>query len=634
MSGLALLLLGPVFATLDEQPLDGFDSRLAQGLCIYLACQPEPHSREQLMELIWPESSPTAAAHNLRQTLYVLRRVVPEVISRDGGRSVPLVIAAQDTLRINPEAAVTVDVHQFTTLLHEAGPDQLERAVVLYRGDFLADFYLPNSIPFEDWVATRRANLRRMMLDVLESLSAQARQRQAYREMADYARRQLAIDDLSESAHRQLMWALAHSGKRVEAATHYRRLVELLDAELGITPSVETRALAERIADSSEAWAASATFQVDAIPEVRQRHNLPRQLSSLIGRRHEITAVQELLATAPLVTLTGVGGCGKTRLALAVAERSLDTFTDGVWLTELASLTDPALVPQTIANTLGLSDLAGRSIEAVLVDSLCASNRLLLLDNCEHLLEPCARLSEMLLRACPKVRILATSREALGISGETAHSVPALATADPDALPPLSELARVEAVQLFVERAQAARTGFALTPENALAIAQTCRQLDGIPLAIELAAARVRALTPQQIAQRLGGGFHWLAGGGPTTPERQQTLRATIEWSYNLLTPPERTLLNRLAVFTGGWTLEAAEAVCAGNGLESAAILGLLIQLVEKSLVQAVGARRRHALPMPRNHPAVCHGATPAAGRAGTPAPAAPCAFPGVRPAG
>lgn len=587
MSGLALYLLGPFAATLNDQPLGGFHIRPAQALVVFLACQPQAHRRESLMELLWPESAPADAAHSLRQALYVLRRTLPEVAARDGTRLVTLVIAAEDRLQINPEAAVDVDVHRFAELLHESIPEQMEQAIALYRGDFLADFYLPNSTSFEAWAATRRADLRQMMLDALDSLSARAEQQHAFGEMTRYARRHLAIDDLNEGAHRQLMWALAYSGKRVEAVTHYQRLVELLDDELGIAPSAETRALAERIAGSGELWTVPAPVQADARPDAGPRHNLPRQLSSFVGREREIAEVQAMLASTCLVTLTGAGGCGKTRLALEAANRSLASFIDGVWLTEFAPLNDPALVPQALANVLGLSDLGGRSIEAVLVDNLRAKNSLLLLDNCEHLLEACVRLSENLLRTCPYIRILATSRESLGITGEATYLVPSLATADPEALPPLPELARVEAIQLFIERARAARSGFVLTPDNAPAIAQTCRQLDGIPLAIELAAARVRAMSPQQIAQRLDVGLQWLAAGSRTAPERQQTLRATIEWSHNLLTPAERVLFRRLAVFAGGWTLEAAEAVCAGVGLASTEVLEVLIRLVEKSLVLA-----------------------------------------------
>ncbi len=320
-------------------------------------------------------------------------------------------------------------------------------------------------------------------------------------------------------------------------------------------------------------------------------NNLPVVLSSFIGRRAEVAAVQRRVAESRLVTLTGPGGCGKTRLALEAATRLQVDFPDGVWWIELAPLADPALVAQTVAFTLGLREDPNRPLAKVLADSLRPKKALLLLDNCEHLIDACAGLSDTLLAACPRLHILASSREALGITGEVAYRVPSLATADPDHLPPPADLARVEAVRLFAERAAAVRPGFELAAGNAPAVAQIVRRLDGIPLAIELAAARIKALSAAQIAQRLDDRFRLLTGGSRTALPRQQTLRATIDWSYDLLLEPERRMFCRLAVFRGGWTLAAAEAVCAGpdlTGFENLSgldVLDLLGHLVDKSLV-------------------------------------------------
>lgn len=316
-------------------------------------------------------------------------------------------------------------------------------------------------------------------------------------------------------------------------------------------------------------------------------NNLPTQLSSFIGREKEVSEVKRQLSEARLVTLTGSGGCGKTRLAIEAASGLQADYANGVWLIELAPLADPALVPGAVAATLGLREEAGGSIQTALTDFLRARTALLILDNCEHLIEACAQLSEALLRACPRLRILASSREALGITGEVAHRVPSLTAPDLAHLPALADLIRMESVRLFVERAATVKAGLALTEQNARVVAQICKRLDGIPLAIELAASRMNMLSVEQIAQRLDDRFRFLTGGSRTALPRQQTLRAMIDWSYSLLSESERKLFCRLAVFVGGWTLEAAEAVGAGEGLEPHEIFDLLTRLVDKSLVIA-----------------------------------------------
>lgn len=313
-------------------------------------------------------------------------------------------------------------------------------------------------------------------------------------------------------------------------------------------------------------------------------NNLPTQLTSFIGRQDEINKVTELLAEHRMVTPTGSGGCGKTRLAIEVANHVQTTFTDGIWFVELAPIADPALVPQTVITTLNLRQDSVRSGLQVLTDYLRPRNTLLILDNCEHLIESCAQLCEALLRGCPKLKIVATSREALGIGGETPYRVPSLKSADPEHLPPLEKLGAMDSVRLFLDRAANAKSDFRLTQENARFVAQICYRLDGIPLAIELAAARVKVLSPEQIAARLDDRFRLLTGGSRTALPRQQTLRAMIDWSYSLLPGAEKVLFRRLAVFVGGWTLEAAEQVCADER-DSIEILDLLTRLVDKSLV-------------------------------------------------
>jgi non-specific serine/threonine protein kinase len=308
-------------------------------------------------------------------------------------------------------------------------------------------------------------------------------------------------------------------------------------------------------------------------------NNLPAQLTSFIGREKEIREAKEKLLSAKLLTLIGPGGTGKTRLSIQLGMEVLPNFTDGVWFIELAPLADPALILQTIASVLNVRAQMGMSLKDIVVDYLRAKNLLLIFDNCEHLVEASAQLADEFLHNAPNLKIIASSREALGIGGETVYRVPSLS------LPNQAEASRealvgFESIQLFVERARAANPKFDLTEKNASSIAQICRRLDGIPLALELAAARVTVFPAEQIASRLDDRFKLLTGGSRTALPRQQTLRALIDWSYDMLSEAERALLRRLSVFAGGWIFEAAESIC--NDLD---VLSLLTQLVNKSLV-------------------------------------------------
>lgn len=327
---------------------------------------------------------------------------------------------------------------------------------------------------------------------------------------------------------------------------------------------------------------------LNAIP-----NNLPVQLSSFIGREYEIAQVVRLLQRNRLITLTGVGGAGKTRLALQAAAEVLERFPDGAWLVELAPLADPRLVVQSVAQVMGLRELSGYPVDLALVNYLRAKRLLLLLDNCEHLTQACAQLADLLLRECPNLQILASSREALGIGGERVVKVPSLALPDLSDSPAVEEITNAEAVQLFIERARAVQPGFGLVgvgsganaAHTAQTIARICQRLDGLPLAIELAAARVKMFSVDQILARLDDRFRLLTGGSRTALPRQQTLRALIDWSYDLLSEDERCVLRRLAVFTGGWTFEAALAVVDPDGELPEDLLDLLARLIDKSLV-------------------------------------------------
>jgi predicted ATPase/DNA-binding NarL/FixJ family response regulator len=359
----------------------------------------------------------------------------------------------------------------------------------------------------------------------------------------------------------------------------------------GAAPDGTIRPFTGRAGVRSQAISPASVESERARPAEANHHLLVR-LTSFVGREREIAEITRLLATTRLLTLTGAPGVGKTRLALEVAAGLGDAFRDGVWLVELAPLADPALVPQAVATVLGVREQPGRTAPDALADALRAQRMLLVLDNCEHLVDACANLANVLLRACQDLVILATSREPLGIGGETAWRVPSLAlpgagdldTVGQGGAPALDSFA---AVQLFVERARAARPEFTLTALHAPAVVRICHRLDGIPLALELAAARVTALSVAQIADRLDDRFSLLTGGNRTALPRQRTLRATVDWSYGLLSGQERALLRRLAVFAGGWSLEAAEVVCAGEGLDSSEVIDLLQHLVDRSLVVA-----------------------------------------------
>lgn len=325
-------------------------------------------------------------------------------------------------------------------------------------------------------------------------------------------------------------------------------------------------------------------------------NNLPQQMTSFVGRERELSDVKARLAGTRLLTLVGVGGLGKTRLSLQVAADVLDDYPDGVWFVELAPLADPDRVAQAVASVLAVVEDAGRPVQEALAKFVKDRRLLIILDNCEHLLQACAELARDLLHAGPGVKVLTSSREPLHLTGETSYPLPSLAVPDRHGNITPAALTQYEAVHLFTDRALAVKPAFQVTQENASAIAEICHRLDGIPLALELAAARVRALSVEQIATRLSDRFRLLTSGDRTAMPRQQTLRACIDWSYDLLTAPERTLLQRLSAFAGGWTLEAAEAIGAGGDIGEPEVIDLLMHLVDKSLVISDSERGRYQM--------------------------------------
>ena len=354
--------------------------------------------------------------------------------------------------------------------------------------------------------------------------------------------------------------------------------------------------------DVAEAFELAANLRLpplDLIAPTHAEHNLPATLTSFVGREEELARLHRLLdprvSRARLVTLTGAGGCGKTRLAIELARRLIEDYRDGVWLVELAQVADPALVPYRLAAVLSVHETSDQPMPRALAEALRSSQTLLVLDNCEHLLDACATLVDLLLRECPSLHVLATSREPIGIPAEVSRGVPSLAAPAAHLSDSVAEVERSPAVQLFVDRASALQPDFSLATDNAHAIAQICRRLDGIPLALELAAVCLDALTPDQLTSRLDQRFRLLTGGNRAALPRQQTLRATVDWSYQLLTESQQLVFERLSAFASGWTLEAAEAVCFGDGVASEDVLDAVRQLVRKSLVVPIDIRHGSA---------------------------------------
>jgi predicted ATPase/uncharacterized protein HemY len=582
---LALHFLGTPQLILENIPVS-VNRRSIVALLAYLAVNnsaqaTRKYTRESLSALLWPDYDQVKAFTNLRHTLWEIQKAFGP------GR----LLADRETIGLQEDANVWVDVQHFESLLSESRAESdislriplLTQSVKLYRHHFLAGFTLKNAPTFDEWSLTKADELRHKLTEALTLLTEDYCLLGDAESALQCARRLVTLDALNESAHRLLMQVYSQVGQHNAALKQYQDFEQLLRKELGLDPQPETRALYKQIRKGEVKHFQPGTQREPRAP----RNNLPHRLTTFIGRENEQTEIIGLVAKNRLVTLVGVGGVGKSRLALQAGEKSFGSFSDGVWLVELAPISDPSLLPQVILNTLGLLEQAGHSALNILTDFLHAKKALLILDNCEHLIQASAQLSEVLLHSCLKLQILATSREALSIDGETVYLVPTLST--PNSLnESLESISEYDAVHLFRERAQTMLEGFMLTHENASAVAQVCRRLDGIPLAIELAAARIRLLRVEEIAARLDDRFHLLTHGSRTAVPRHQALQAMIDWSYDLLTEPERVLLRRLSVFAGGWTLEAAESVCADvgqNDILSHEVLDLLTSLVNKSII-------------------------------------------------
>ncbi len=383
--------------------------------------------------------------------------------------------------------------------------------------------------------------------------------------------------------------ALAHGGQTLLSQATYELVRDRLP-ELATLHNLGPHSLKD-LNRPEQVYQLSAPGMLDDFPPLRSLNNFPNNLpiqpTSFIGREKEMQEIKKLLRLHPLVTLLAPGGTGKSRLSLQVGADLFEEFPDGVWFIELAALTDPAMVVPAAACVIGVREEAGHPLLQTLREALASRKMLLILDNCEHLIAECARFAQSLIQSCPFVRLLASSRESLNVPGETAYRIPSLQVPDPKSRPTLETLTQFDAVRLFIDRATSIQNTFALTRENVPSLAQLCARLDGIPLAIELAAARIRSLSIEEINSRLDNCFRLLTGGSRTALPRQQTLRALIDWSFDMLNPVEKQLFCRLSIFSGGWMLEAAEAVCVGEEVEDWEVLDLLTGLADKSLVVA-----------------------------------------------
>ncbi len=587
---LAIWLLGGFRARVGSRDVPAADWRpRAAALVKLLALAPEHRlHREVLIERLWPDLESEAASNNLHRTLYLARRTLEPDLRP--GQSPSFLLLRDDLVALSPSAPVQTDVDAFRRAASRArdtrDPADYRAALEQYGGDLLPEDR------FADWAAISRDELRDLWLSLHVELAHQYERTGRFSAAIDTLRGALAADVAHEPAHVGLMRAYALSGDRHAALRQYQALRDALRQELAAKPDVASHRLyqdllAHRFPPRAPVSAESAATAAPAPPAASPASaapatNLPTPISSFIGRTAEIAEIRELLAETRLLTLTGAGGTGKTRLALRVAAEVAPRYPAGAWLVELADLVDPGLVAATAATVLGLPDDGARPPLDRLREHLRSGTTLLVLDNCEHLIAACVDLVAALLSACPNLTVLATSREALGLIGELAWHVPSLD------LPPAhgsltpDEALRFDAVRLFVERARLSRPGFRPGPENLAAVLQICRRLDGIPLAIELAAVRVKMLGVEQIAAKLDDALSVLTEGSRAALPRQRTLRAAFDWSYVLLNEAEQVLFRRLAVFNGGWSLDAAEGV-AGD----LAVLDLLTSLVDKSLVIA-----------------------------------------------
>lgn len=586
-----LALLGSFRLHIDTGEPIPLATKKTTALLAYLAMHPgEAQARPKLAALLWGGHHEAQARDSLRQALSLLRKALSHACPA-------ALIAQEDTVGLEP-TALEIDARAFEDLIAEPGVANLERAIGFYRGEFLDGFQVA-APEFENWAAAERQRFRELALEGMTKLLDHHLSAGVIERGIHIATRLLAADPLQERVHRTMMELYARQGRQGAALRQYRTCAELLSRELGIEPDAQTKSLHRHLLREWNRKQPRASMMPSALPasgiealpvtDVLDRSippslkakvapgNLPVQATSFLGRDRDIASAGGILSSARLITLTGPGGIGKTRLALQLAVAMHDDYPDGTWLVELAAFDDPNAIGHAVADVFGITQQAGKTIEQSVANALAGRSLLLILDNCEHVIDAIAGLVREILSACPHVSLLATSRETLMVDGERTYPVLPLECGDGIEAP---------AVELFVERARFVEPCFELNGD-ADTVCEICRRLDGIPLAIELAAARTRAMSPTQIRDRLHERFRLLTGGSRRVLKRHQTLRHAVEWSYDLLSSSEQAVLSRASAFAGGFGLEAAERVCSGGDIAVADVLYLLDSLVRKSLLSA-----------------------------------------------
>lgn len=566
-------LLGHVEALLDGNRLDIGHARQQCVLAALLVDANAPVPADQLIDRVWADDLPHRARNALAAYISRLRQVFDGTDAQ--------IVRERGSYSLKTDA-VSVDIHRFRNIAAQAratadptaAADLFDSALGLWRGEPFASIDTP-------WINDVRnafeAERISATLDRNDAALHAGRHAELLGELVTAAR----AHPLDERLAGQLMLAQYRCGRQAEALETYRVMRERLVEELGVDPGPALRDVYQRILNGEEH--APRPRAPQPAPEQSPISALPRRATRFVGRTQELSRLGDALHQGPLLTLTGVGGVGKTRLALEVAGREKARFRDGVWLCELAPLEDGAAVGHALAAALRLQQRQGLDIESTVIEYLATRELLLIVDNCEHVLDPSARLVDRIVQHCPQVTVLSTSREALGVEGEQIFAVPPLAVE--------------EATELFADRAKAGRPDFDLEREPVGAVAEICRQLDGLPLAIELAAARMRAMSSLDVARRLDT-LRLLSGGSRGALPRQQSVTATIDWSYRLLAEPERALFTRLSVFAGGFDLDAAHGVCGDDGADQHDTLDLLAGLVDKSMVtvRSNGGRTRYGV--------------------------------------
>jgi predicted ATPase/DNA-binding SARP family transcriptional activator len=577
---LTLELLGPPQLQLDNVPVTT-SRRAVTALLAYLAVSEvnhprRRHTRDSLSALLWPNYDQSKALANLRHILWEVTKFVG-----DGW-----IVTEHETVYLKPNADITLDVAQFRSLLDQAFQQSdpalriplLVEASKLYRDDFMSGFSLKDGSNINEWVLAEAESLRRDFASALKMLVEDYEALNQAQSAILYAQSLIWLDPINEAAHRQLMQLYVLTDQHTAAIQQYQIVEKLLRKELNVDPQPETRELYKKIRKGE--FKTIPLEKKTAYPETNlPRHNLPVHLTTFIGREKEQDEISRLIALNRLVTLIGPGGIGKTRLSLQTGQDLLNHYPNGVLFVPLESLTDEELVPQTIASLFGIVELPGQTILETMVNELGKKTLLLILDNCEHLLDACAQVAETLLKNCPNLKILATSRSILRLEGEASYYVPPLSIPQSHVTQSMEELASNEAVQLFAQRAGLVVSSFKITKENIGTIVKICNRLDGIPLAIELAAARVDIYKVEEILKQLHRSFDLLISHTRSVLPRHQTMRTSIDWGWNLLTELERVFIRQLSVFIGGWTLQAAQAIGVGHSHE------LTSTLVKKSFV-------------------------------------------------